>query len=1077
MKRDLARKDKVLKEAAETWQITFDGISDPVWIMTPDYTITRCNRTFSEFLNMSEEAIIGKKCYELIHKTDKPVKNCPCRIMKKTKIKTTADINFNGRCLESTVYPMLNETGEIESIIIDAVDKTEKIQKNKQIEYQARLLEDVSDAIILTDMQFSVKSWNKGAQKVYGWKKEEVLGRPVNDMVKTEYPDGKNREEVIRRLMETGRYEEEVVQRTKSGSKIVVSCNVSLLKDEEGNPVGAVFVNRDITEQKKAEREEKRYNEKMALLSETAMALIELTGHEGFFTYIAEIIQQQLAEEAIIIIMELDERLNQFRVKQITGNQESNAIFKKLLGIDPHEMIIPETETIRENLLRGMLTPFSGDLYELTGRTLPKSTMKSIEKRLDPGTIFNMALRSEKELLGYVSIILKRGALLENKDVIEAFVNQASIAMQQRKSRTALLREKNRIQQYLDITGVMMVALDVCGIVTMVNRKGCEALGYSEEEIVGKNWFDNFIPEKIKPEIKMVANRLLAGMTDKVEYFENPVLTKDGRERLVAWNNTIIRDEDDNITGILSSGEDITELVIKEEALRQSEECFRQFFDNAPDYCYMVSPEDIILNINRAALSILGYAKAEIIGKPLRKIYADESLPVVNALHTELKEKGKIIDKELVIETKTGEKRDVLLSAAIVKDVSGGIVHSVLIQKDITEQKLAEKEREKLHFQLQQSRKMESIGQLAGGIAHDFNNILGGILGYSDVLEMKLGEKPELLKYIRKIKDASLKASDLTRKMLAFARRTPLDVTTVSVHDSILQVVEILQHTIDKRIEIKSRLNAEVPTVSCDIAQLESILLNIGINARDAMPEGGTIIFRTENVTFNGKRRLSDAYETETGEYVKISIIDTGIGMDEKIRQKIFEPFFSTKEIGKGTGLGLASVYGAVKQHHGYITVSSEPGRGAQFDIYLPVMEKEKKSDTRQIEEKPVSGTGTIMVIDDEAGIRDTVEELLKSIGYTVICCSNGIEAVEIFKEKNGDIDLVLLDMIMPKMNGVDCFRKLKEINPQVQVAITTGYSIQEDIDLVLREGAKEVIEKPFELNKLSNIVKEAIGH
>ncbi len=384
-------------------------------------------------------------------------------------------------------------------------------------------------------------------------------------------------------------------------------------------------------------------------------------------------------------------------------------------------------------------------------------------------------------------------------------------------------------------------------------------------------------------------------------------------------------------------------------------------------------------------------------------------------------------------------------------------------------------DRKKLEDRLRQSEKMEAIGQLAGGIAHDFNNQLMGIMGYAEMLAVRLDDK-NLREYAENIMRASKRSSDLTKDLLAFSRKGKIRSVSVNMHNEIEEVVSILERSIDKRIEIKRILKASPATVMGDPSQLQNALLNIAINARDAMPEGGELVFTTENLRFQGSPLNDEFLREEFGHCMKISISDTGRGMDKETIKHIFEPFFTTKEVGKGTGMGLASVYGTVNNHHGIINVRSELGKGSVFTLYFPVTEEKDEKDISEKKNAVLSRKLTIMLVEDEELVRGMVVKMLNSLGNKVIACKDGIEAVELYKKAYKDIDMVVLDMIMPKMSGKDTFSALKEINPEVKVLLSSGYSIDGEAQEILNAGANGFIQKPFKSNEIANAIGDIIG-
>ena len=402
------------------------------------------------------------------------------------------------------------------------------------------------------------------------------------------------------------------------------------------------------------------------------------------------------------------------------------------------------------------------------------------------------------------------------------------------------------------------------------------------------------------------------------------------------------------------------------------------------------------------------------------------------------------------------------------------LLHKFMLQ--ITE--LEEKRR--MELQVNQSQKMEAIGQLAGGIAHDFNNMLAGISGYSQLIKKRcVANNPQLEQYVDAIIAGSKRAADLTSQLLAYARKGKFQMVTVDVHKAIYDLMQLLFHTIDRRIKITLHLQALSFAITGDPTQIQNALLNLALNARDAMPEGGEITITTQNQLLREetvRTHQNKKYTILPGSYLVISVSDSGLGMDADTRAKLFQPFFTTKDVGKGTGLGLASVYGCVKSHAGYIEVDSEVNKGATFHIYLPLTDECPTDQTDDaIVTVPAKGQGTIMVVDDEDIIRTVCKEALLENGYRVVTCSNGAEAVDYFRTHATEVDLVVLDLIMPIMGGYDCLRHLKDIRQDIRVVISTGYNLNEDTQQIVLRGINGFLKKPFDSDALLKMVAEVL--
>jgi len=394
------------------------------------------------------------------------------------------------------------------------------------------------------------------------------------------------------------------------------------------------------------------------------------------------------------------------------------------------------------------------------------------------------------------------------------------------------------------------------------------------------------------------------------------------------------------------------------------------------------------------------------------------------------------------------------------------------LRQEMKEHQLSEKKRTELKTQLQQAQKMESMGTLAGGVAHDFNNLLMGIqANISMVLSTMDPENPES----EKLKTAETyisKSAELTRQLLGFAKGGKYEVKGTNLNKLIEKSSQMFGRT-KKEITIYANYNQDIWTVEVDQAQIEQVLLNLYVNSSQAMPDGGNMYIRTENVTLD--RNYLKPFELKPGNYVKTSVTDTGIGMDKKTQQKVFDPFFTTKEMDRGTGLGLASAYGIIKNHNGLIEVSSEINKGAIFSFYLP-QSKEQVVNKKKRSKQVLTGNEKILLVDDEDMIINETSKLLETLGHSVLVATNGKEAIKIYQENNEKIDLVILDIIMPEMGGGEVYDNLKRINPQIKVLLSSGYSIDSSAANILERGCNGFIQKPFNLTQLSQKVREVVA-
>ncbi|MBI5643759.1 MAG: PAS domain S-box protein [Deltaproteobacteria bacterium] len=626
-----------------------------------------------------------------------------------------------------------------------------------------------------------------------------------------------------------------------------------------------------------------------------------------------------------------------------------------------------------------------------------------------------------------------------------------------------LNREKELARKYLDIAGVVIVALGSDERVLLINKKGSELLGRRVEDIQGLNWFDSFVPESIREDLRRRFRGFLAG--EDLSYYENPVNTVGGEERMFAWYNTVILTEDGAVTGTLSSGEDITERRRAEDALRLSEEKYRKLFEDSKDVIFIGTRDGKVVDVNPAAEDLLGYTRDELLNIHIKDFYDD---PAERELFKkEIERHGFVRDFEVTLKKKDGTRIFATITANAVKDRTGNISAYRGIIHDLTRHK-------ELESQLLQAQKMEAIGQLTGGIAHDFNNILTAIMSSANLLEMIMEKNPKQMRYVRQIISSADRAANLTRGLLAFSRKTLIELKPVMLNEIISSLAKLLSRLIGEDVRFSVTLTPSDPIVTADVGQIEQVIMNLVTNARDAMPSGGILTIKTDVIELSTDTLNAQTY-MQPGRYAVISVSDTGTGMDKKTRDKIFDPFFTTKEVGKGTGLGLAIAYGIIKQHGGYINVYSELYNGTEFKIYLPLAEATSVKGPEEALETPVGGNEKVLLAEDDEEVRILTRALLEEFGYRVIEAVDGEDAVLKYAQNRAEIDLLILDVIMPRKNGKEAYGEIIKINPRVKAMFLSGYT--EDIinkKGILEEGLNFYI-KPISASGLLRKIREVL--
>ena len=511
---------------------------------------------------------------------------------------------------------------------------------------------------------------------------------------------------------------------------------------------------------------------------------------------------------------------------------------------------------------------------------------------------------------------------------------------------------------------------------------------------------------------------------------------------------------------------DITDRKQAEAALRASEARYRGLVDNATYGIYGVTHDGEILFVNPTLVKMLGYESAEdLLGLPSTHFYKDTSAR--EKIREEFRQRQSV-NTTVEWRKKTGEIITVRIAARCVNNPQLSLDYIEVIVEDITERLILEK-------QLQQAQKFEGIGQLAGGIAHDFNNMIGAIIGWADIGRDETEPGSRLRRHFEKVRHQADRAAALTKQLLAFARRQMLEPRNIDLNASVLETVSLLEKVIGSNIEIKANLAHNLAVVCADPTQVDQVLMNLCINARDAMPNGGSLLIETSNATLDDEFCTTQHF-SRPGRYALLTVTDSGTGMDGGTLDRIFEPFFTTKELGKGTGLGLATVYGIVQQHNGFLHVESEVGKGTTFQIYLPASEVGVEARPVKSMPGPVrGGTETVLIAEDHEGLRQLASETLAGLGYKIVPAVNGEDAVKEFHAQRDAIDILLLDVVMPKLSGPEVYAQVSAEKPDVSVVFTTGYS--SDIDLLAKAKQKNlpVIQKPYSPNDLARQIRETL--
>jgi two-component system, cell cycle sensor histidine kinase and response regulator CckA len=887
-------------------------------------------------------------------------------------------------------------------------------QKNNNEDLYRILLEQCTDAIFL----FYEKKFeyvNHRFEEMFGYTREEVSHRDF-DIKNLLLPGDRVLAAKIMDGMSQGKllrplYEFPAL--TKDGRRIDVESSVSFVPYRAGKALQGVV--RDITARKQAGIYLKDGGEKFRQFAELLPGSAFECDRNFMITFI-----------------------NKRTLQTFLYTEEDIAAGKCVLDVVAPEWL--------EFVLRQAATVFSGiDLHSVEIEAVRK------DGSLLPIQISAAPIFDEGKIVGLRGLVF---------DITEHKMREA-----------ALRQSEERYRSIIETIEDGYYEVDLKGNLTNFNNAALKLTGWTREELKGASYKAFSTPEYYERLFLEYNKVYITGIPSHGS--ELAVMKEDGQKYIGELSVSLMRDENGKPTGFRGIVRDITERKKMEEELRESRETFKNVVANIPGIVFQrVMHKDGSTHLTYVSESI------NELGLDTQKLA--DPLKIFNFMNKEDKKRLLAnIDEAMKSSGHLNWEGPTNINniprwhrclASFRKLDNEDVIFDGLIL-DVTENKKAEEEKRELEIRLQQAQKMEAVGTLAGGIAHDFKNLLMGIQGYTSLMLLETDHRHSSYRKLKNIEEMVNSGANLTKQLLGFARRGRYEIKPVNFNDIISKTTALFGRT-KKDVFIHRLLEKDLWIVEADQGQIEQMLLNLYVNAWQAMPGGGDLYLETKNVVIVEDQFKQ--YSVPAGNYIKISITDTGAGMDEATRERIFEPFFTTKEMGRGTGLGLATVYGIVKGHNGVIDVYSEKGHGTSFSIYLPATDKELI-----FEHKPMAtlakGCETILLVDDEDSVIEVTKELLKVLGYKIISVNSGADAIEIFRVKNSEIDLVILDMVMPELSGNKTFDALKAIDPQVKVILSSGYSISGEAAEIMKKGCRAFIQKPFNIGDISKKIRETL--
>ena len=964
------------------------------------------------------------------------------------------------------------------------------------------ILANAPDAIVTSDQNHRVIEWNPGAERLFGYSREEMLGRRVDGLI----TNPETYEQAVQFTRLVGRRQRippvNVVRYRKDGTPVNVILSAAPILSGD-KLVGTVVIYTDITDRVQAERQEEQRTRELASLSKAAEELVELPSEDNVYQVIAERMREMVGEQAIAVVSSYEQSTHALCVRAIAGDGLAVEAALKVLGQNPLGASVRIPGGARARLTLGKIVELDQGLYELGFGKVPRMVCEAIERLLGIERLYAVGFSHREELLGNVTIFLGRGVKPEDWTPLETFANQASVALQ-RKRDQAIQSVLYRISQAVSVPGTLPQFLRVVHqeLNTLMDTANFYVALYDPERdlysfpysVDPDDVSGNIAPQQLKQSLTDYVRRTGTPLLVDEELHEE--LMRQGEVGLVGtpsrlWLAVPLKTAQE-VIGVLSvqSYDDpqaftesdlrLLELVAPqvaaaiehkraEDALRESEELYHTLVATSPDAIVMSDLEGKIVSASPRAVEMHGCETAEeLLGKnSLELIAPEEHERTLRNLRKTLHE-GAVRGVEYTMLRRDGSRFIGELNAALIKDAQGQARAFIATVRDVTERK-------QLEEQLRQAQKMEAVGRLAGGIAHDFNNLLTVINGYSQMLLGVLNPDSELRPDLEAILHAGERAADLTRQLLAFSRRQILEMRTLDPNEVIEGMAKMLHRVIGEDISLSLRLAEDLGSVRADQGQLEQVVVNLAVNGRDAMPDGGTLTLETANVEIKGVLATRHM-ELKPGPYVLLAVSDTGQGMSQEVKEHLFEPFFTTKVVGQGTGLGLATVYGIVKQSGGDISVYSELGHGTTFRIYLPRVEGAKglQAGAHATTSVP-TGQETILLVEDEDEVRQLAALALRKLGYTVLEVQGGPDAMQLFQAQPEAIHMVLTDVVMPGMSGKEMVDRLQQMRQGFRVLYMSGYTDEAIVHRGVLEPGIPFIQKPFTLEALAAKVRKVL--
>jgi len=692
---------------------------------------------------------------------------------------------------------------------------------------------------------------------------------------------------------------------------------------------------------------------------------------------------------------------------------------------------------------------------------------REIHEKFDIPVVYLTAY-SDDSTLERAKITEPYGYVLKPFDERELYTT-VEIALYKHRMEKKLKDNQQWLSTTLKSIGDGVITTDTKGVVTFINPKAEVMTGWKAEEAIGKPLEAIFSVYKGRKQ-ELLESPVTQVLNDN--YNSNVLdhcllINKNEKEIDISENAAPIKDDKGDVTGVVLAFQDISERMRFEQAMRESEERFRSVVENSHTCIIVVDQQFKCVYINKELTELLGYSEKEMLNQDFRMLLSDHEKNIFTEHKIQIERGEKVPSRyDFEILRKDGEKRQMQVVVSTLKSPEGH-PQTVIQMLDITE-------RNRLEQQLRHAQKMKAVGTLAGGVAHDFNNIMTAIRGCTDLVISQIEENDPIYQDLKEVQVSAERASDLTRQLLFFSRNQPMEMVSLNFNKTLENLFKMLHRLIGEDIGISSSLAPNLSNVHADKGSIEEVVMNLAVNARDAMPRGGKLTIKTENILID-EIYCQNTPEARPGEFVCVTVEDNGIGMNKETMERIFEPFFSTKGPGRGTGLGLAVVYGIVKQHDGWINVYSEPEHGSTFKIYLPVSNEEEKME-EEIDPAILKGNGErILVVEDEKRVCDLAKKVLSKHGYCIFTAATLAEAETVYKKEKGKFDLLFSDVVLPDGDGIELSDRFLKRKKKLKVILSSGYTDKKSQWEIIKKRGFRFLQKPYSLIALLQAVYETL--